>query len=196
MRWKAPTTTGISTAQLQLGPDGALYAAQACGERCAPFGGNNSWTPLTTSSGRPLSLAERSRRTSPFEPLPGGLRLVSELSFTVARFALVNQADEIVRAWSITSRTRLSGMLAAPALVGGHLVVPLEVSAQQRWEKLILRLGPTAATRMGFALDDRPILGDVNLFAALRVDSGARLYQLRTGVKTGMSVARYSLVPA
>ena len=114
----------------------------------------------------------------------------------MARFALVNQADEIVRAWSITSRTRLSGMLAAPALVGGHLVVPLEVSAQQRWEKLILRLGPTAATRMGFALDDRPILGDVNLFAALRVDSGGRLYQLRTGVKTGMSVARYSLGPA
>ena len=196
VRWKAPTTTGIATAQLQLGPDGALYAVQACGETCAPFGGQVLWTRLTTPGGRPLSLAERAEGTSPFEPLPSGLRLVTELSFSVARFALINQADEIVRAWRVTSGTRLSGMLGAPTLVGGDPILPLEVSEQQRWEKLIVRLGPTGGTRVRFALADRPVVGEVNLFAPLRIGADGRLYQLRTNLKTGASVARYSLGPA
>jgi hypothetical protein len=196
VRWKAPTTAGIATAQLQLGPDRALYAVQACGETCAPFGGHVLWTPLTTPAGRPLSLAERAGRASPFEPLAGGLRLVTELSYSVARFALINQADGLVRAWSVTSRTRLSGMLGAPVIVGGDPILPLEVSAQQHWEKLILRLGRTGGTRVRFALEDRPIVGEVNLFAPLRIELNGSLYQLRTNLKTGLSVARYSLGPA
>jgi hypothetical protein len=196
LHWQAPTTAGIATAQLQLGPSGALYAVQACGLTCAPFGGHVLWTPLTTRAGRPLSLAERAEGTSPFEPLPSGLRLVTELSFSVARFALINQADEIVRAWRVTSGTRLSGMLGAPTLVGGDPVLPLEVSEQQHWEKLIVRLGPTGGTRVRFALADRPVVGEVNLFAPLRIGADGRLYQLRTNLKTGASVARYSLGPA
>ena len=196
LRWQAPTTAGIATAQLQLGPNGALYAVQACGLTCAPFGGHVLWTPLTTRTGRPLSLAERARGTSPFEPVPGGLRLVTELSFSVARFALINRADEIVRAWRVTSRTRLSGMLGAPTVVGGDPVLPLEVSAQQHWEKLIVRLGPTGGTRVRFALADRPVVGEVNLFSPLRISADGRLYELRTNLKTGASVARYSLGPA
>ena len=196
LHWQAPTTAGIATAQLQLGPNGALYAVQACGLTCAPFGGHVLWTPLTTRAGRPLSLAERAEGTSPFEPLPSGLRLVTELSFSVARFALINQADEIVRAWRVTSGTRLSGMLGAPTLVGGDPVLPLEVSEQQHWEKLIVRLGPTGGTRVRFALVDRPVVGEVNLFAPLRIGADGRLYQLRTNLKTGASVARYSLGPA
>jgi hypothetical protein len=192
VRWKAPTTTGIAVAQLQIGPNGAVYAAQACGEKCAPFGGHVSWTPLTSSAGRPLTLAERSRRASPLEPMSGGLRLVSELSYSVARFALVNRADAVVRAWSVTSRTRLSRLSAAPALVGGELVLPLEVSAQQRYDQLIVRLG-AGGSHTSFALADRPLLGTVNLFAPLRIDSNGRLYQLRTSVETGATVARYSL---
>jgi len=194
--WQTPTTAGIATAQLQRGPDGALYAVQACGLTCAPFGGHVVWTPLTTRAGRPLSLAERAERASPFEPLTGGLRLVTQLSYSVARFALINRADEIVRAWRVTSSTRLSGMLGAPTLVGGDPVIPLEVSAQQHWEKLIVRLGPTGGTRVRFALADRPLVGEVNLFAPLRIGADARLYQLRTNLKTGASVARYSIGPA
>ena len=49
---------------------------------------------------------------------------------------------------------------------------------------------------MRFALDDRPVIGEVNLFAPLRIDSDGSLYQLRTNLKTGASVARYSLGPA
>ena len=194
--WQTPTTAGTATAQLQRGPDGALYAVQACGLTCAPFGGHVVWTPLTTRAGRPLSLAERAERASPFEPLTGGLRLVTQLSYSVARFALINRADEIVRAWRVTSSTRLSGMLGAPTLVGGDPVIPLEVSAQQHWEKLIVRLGPTGGTRVRFALADRPLVGEVNRFAPLRIGADARLYQLRTNLKTGASVARYSIGPA
>ena len=193
VRWQAATTTGIVTGQLQIGPDGSLYSSQACGEGCAPFGGNLSWTPLTTPAGRPLSVRERRARTSPFQPLPGGLRLVTELSYSVARFALVNRADEVVRAWRVTSRTRLvPTMRAAPALVGGDLVVALDVSAGQRAEQMILRLGKTGGTPRRFALEARPVLGE-DLFAPLRIGPGGSLYQLRTGLKTGASVARYSL---
>ena len=193
VRWKVPTPRGIGTAPLQIGPDGALYSAQACGEGCAPFGGfDYSWSPLTTSGGRPLSLAERSRRTSPFEPLPGGLRLVTELSYSVARFALINQADQVVRAWRVTSRSKLGGMRAAPGLVGGDLVVSLDVSRGPRWEQQILRLAPTGGTRQQFALEANPVLGDTGLIDPLRVEPDGRLYQLRTNPTT-VSIARYPL---
>jgi len=193
VRWQAPTTAGIATSQLQLGPDGSLYAAQACGLPCAPFGGHVSWVPLTTPAGLPLSAAERSRRATPFEPLPGGLRLVTQLSYTRARFALIDATDHVVRAWSVTSNTRMSGLAAAPALVGGDLVLPLEVSARQRWEKLVVRLAPTGALRARVALADRPLLGEVNLFAPLRVATDGSLYQLRTSLAAGASVAKDAL---
>jgi hypothetical protein len=193
VRWNAPTTAGIATSQLQLGPDGSLYAAQACGLPCAPFGGHGSWVPLTTPAGRPLSAAERSRRASPFEPLPGGLRLVTQLSYTRARFALIDGTDHVVRAWSVTTKTRMSGLATAPTLVGGDLVLPLEVSARQYWEKLVVRLAPTGAIRARVTLADRPLLGEVNLFAPLRIASAGSLYQLRTSLDAGASVARYQL---
>jgi hypothetical protein len=187
--WKAPATPGLAIAQLQLGPDGALYAAQGCGIGCAPFGGHVFWTPLTTPNGRPLSPAQRANRRSPFEPMPGGLWLVSEVSFSVARFALINRAGEIVRAWRVTSSTRLSGLAAAPVLVGGTPVIPFEVSNGRHWEKLVIRLG----TNRRVTLPDRPIVGEVNLFAPLRLTSDGRLYQLRTSLTAGLGVARYSV---
>jgi hypothetical protein len=113
---------------------------------------------------------------------------VSEVSYSVARFAVVNRADQIVRAWKVTSATRLSGLAAAPTLVGGDPVVPFEVSNGHRWEKLIVRLGGSAR----LTLADRPIVGEVNLFAPLRITSNG-VYQLRTSLTSGASVARYSL---
>jgi hypothetical protein len=193
VRWKAPALLGIATSQLQLGPDGSLYAAQACGLPCAPFGGHVSWVQLTTPAGRPLSVVQRSRRATPFEPLPGGLRLVTQLSYTRARFALIDATDRVVRAWSVTSNTRMSGLATAPVLVGGDLVLPLEVSARQHWEKLVVRLAPTGAIRARVALADRPLLGEVNLFAPLRIAADGTLYQLRTSLAAGASVARYAL---
>jgi hypothetical protein len=193
VRWKAPATLGVATLQLQLGPDGRVYAVQACGLTCAPFGGHVSWVPLTTPAGRRLSVASRNQGASPFEPLPGGLRLVADLSYTRARFALIDRDDRVVRAWSVTSRTRMSGLAAAPALVGGDLVLPLEVSARERWEKLVVRLATDGAIRARVSLADRPLLGEVNLFAPLRFSSDGSLFQLRTSLGAGASVARYVL---
>jgi len=166
---------------------------QACGLSCAPFGGRLSWIPLTSPGGRPLSAAQRSRGASPFEPLPGGLRLVTQLSYTRARFALIDRADRVVQAWSITSRTRMSALAAAPALVAGDLVLPLEVSARQHWEKLVLRIGRDGRIRTRLTLADRPLLGEVNLFAPLRTSANGNLFQLRTSLEAGASVARYAL---
>ncbi len=193
VRWKGPATAGVAASQLQLGPDGRVYAVQACGLQCAPFGGHLSWVPLTTPGGRPLSVSDRSRLASSLEPLPGSLRLVAELSYTRARFALIDRTDRIVRAWSVASRTRMSGLAAPPALVGDDLVLPLEVSARQHWEKLVVRLTSTGAIRAGVSLADRPLIGETNIFAPLRLSSDGHVLQLRTSISTGASVARYAL---
>jgi hypothetical protein len=118
---------------------------------------------------------------------------VTQLSYTRARFALIDRAGRIVRAWSVTSRTRMSALAAGPALVAGDLVLPLEVSARQHWEKLVLRIGRDGRIRTRLTLADRPLLGEVNLFAPLRVSSDGNLFQLRTNLDAGASVARYAL---
>ena len=87
----------------------------------------------------------------------------------------------------------MSGLAASPALVGSDLVLPFEVSARQHWEKLVVRLAPTAAIRARVSLADRPLLGEVNLFAPLRLSSTGHLFQLRTSLEAGASVARYAL---
>jgi hypothetical protein len=186
----APFPAGIPAAPLHVGADGVLYAALACGAKCAPFGGHVSWLPLTAPSGRLLSVAARGRRASPLEPLAAGVRLVRELSYTVARFALVDRSGSIVRAWRITSRTRLGSVRAAPAVVGGsNVVVPLDVSAGPRWEQLVLTLRATGGRH--FTLAGRAVLGP-NLVSPLRIGPDGRLLQLRAS-PAGASVAAYSL---
>jgi hypothetical protein len=194
VRWKARTTIAIGNAQLHLGPDGALYT---------PSGGNPppmAWTQLTTRAGRPLSLAEQRRRTSRYQPLPGGLRLMGTLrSAHEARFALIDRTGRTVRAWRVTSKTELGGVRAWPALVGGDLVVPLDVVQQTKstflWEHLVLRLAPSGVIRQRLALDGRAVLGDESDGTPLRIGPDGRLYQLRTNPKTGVIIARYSLGP-
>src|SRR5436190_3755676 len=110
VQWRAAATRGIPTAPMQIGPNGVLYQAHACGGSCAPFGGGG-WIPLTTGRGRPAP----AQRLNPLEPLPGGLRLVAEVSFSIARFALVDASDRVVRAWRVTSKTRLGPIGGAPA---------------------------------------------------------------------------------
>jgi hypothetical protein len=117
------------------------------------------------------------------------VRLVSEISYSVARFALINPGDSVVRAWKVTSKTRLSGIAAAPTLVDGVPVVPLDVSNGRRWEKLIVRLDGSLRLRLA----DRPIIGEVNLFTPLRTTVEGDVYQLRTSMTGGASVARYSI---
>jgi len=187
--WKAPAH---GNAPLRIGPDGALYT---------PFGFplpdqvRSAWTPLTTPTGRPLPAAQQRRRTSPFQPLPGGLRLVTtQPSSHEVRFGLINLAGELVRAWRVTSRTELYPMPATAALVRGGLVVVADVSRPNKWEHLVLRLGPTGGTRQQIALDAHALWGSLDVPATpLRVGPDGRVYQLRTNPTTGASIARYSL---
>jgi hypothetical protein len=174
VRWRAAASAGIPTAPLQIGPNGVLYQAQACGGSCAPFGGGG-WMPLTTARGGPVT----AQRPNPLEPLAGGLRVVAEVSFSIARFALVDASDRVVRAWRVKSATRLGPIGGAPALINGDLVVPIEVSKGPRAERLILRLG-SSGLRESFAVPAHPVLGETATFAALRIEPNGRVYQLRT----------------
>ncbi len=189
VRWKAPIGNGV----LRMGPGGLAYAVGAYEDDPA------AWTPLTTAAGRPLSLAAQRSRTTRFQPLRGGLRLVTVWqSSHEVRFALVNRGDTVVRAWRVRSKTQFgSAWRATPALVAGNLVVPLDFSRQVNGkslaEHLIVRLAGGSVARQ-FALDARVVFGDSNTYTApLRIGPDGRLYQLRTEPKTGASVARYSL---
>jgi len=190
--WRAHANTGTA---LRLGPDGSLFSI---GSRKS---GSGTWTRLTTPAGRPLSLAAQRRESTPFQPLAGGLHLVStQLGLHEVHFALVDRSHKVVRAWRVTSKTQIElGQRAlTPALVGGVLVVQLDVSRQVAskflFEHVVMRLAPNGM-RQSFSLDAKAVWGDdgAEEITALRVGSDGRLYQLRTNPKSGASIARYSL---
>lgn len=198
VRWQAAITRELSNAgdaKLRIGPDGALYTIRHHAE------GSLVWTALTTAGGRPLSLTAQ-RRMSPFQPLPGGLRLLAtQPSEHEVHFAVTDRTDKVVRAWRVTSRTTLGAVRAAGVLAGGDLVVTLDVTRQIKgkflWEQLVLRLTSTGAIKQQFALDARAAWDPdgTTVSTLLRIGRDGRLYQLRTNPKTGMSIARYSLGP-
>jgi hypothetical protein len=196
VRWKAPTAITNGQALLRIGSDGALYAVGGF-----PSDNAFSWTPLTTPAGRPLPLAQQRRRTSATEPMPSGLTLLAtEPSAHEVHFALIGRDHRVVRAWRVTSRTNVGIVRAVPAMLGGDLVVGVQVSHQVgskfRAENLILRLRSSGETRLRVALDPRALWDPDGTTArtALRVGPDGRLYQLRTNPATGASVVRYSLV--
>jgi len=178
VRWTAATIDEIFNAQLRIGPDNALYI----------YGGRPGqwWTPLTTAAGRPLPLAEQRRRTSPQQPLPGGLRLAATYQAMGGewRFALTNQAGRTLRGWRVTSQTDLGAVRGTPALVGGDPVVVLEVSQQTKsrglYEYEVLRLARAGGTSMRFAIapESRVVYGQADM-TGLRIGPDGQLYQLR-----------------
>jgi hypothetical protein len=195
LRWTGPTIIAYFNAQLRFGPDGTLYWSNV----------NGTWTPLTTPTGRLLTIAQQRQRTLRFQPLPGGLQLTAKglgpWPHHEWRFSLTNQDGQIVRAWRVTSNTGLGSLIATPALVGGDPVVALEISqptkpgSASRYEYLVLRLGSTGGTRVRFSLDAHAVWGDQPI-TGLRVGPDGQLYQLCTDRTTGVSIARYSLTPA
>jgi hypothetical protein len=190
--WRAHALMGTT---LRIGPSGALYSV---GVKRA-----SAWTPLTNSAGRPLSLAQQRRGTTRFQPLAGGMHVIAnQLGLHEVHFALVDRAGKVLRAWRITGRTKLElarGVLT-PSLVGGELIVQLDVSRQTSgaflFEHQILRLGPSGS-RTSFSLDAKAVCCNdgTGPLTPLRIASDDRLYQLRTNPKTGLSIARYSLAP-
>jgi hypothetical protein len=188
--WRAHALMGNA---LRIGPNGALYSV---GVKRA-----SAWTPLTTSAGRPLSLAQQRRGTMPFQPLAGGMHLIAnQLSPHEVHFALVDRAQKVLRAWRVTGRTQLAlapGTLT-PAIVAGDLVVQLDVSRQTKgaflWEHEVLRL-TSSGSRTSFSLDAKAVCCNdgTGAITPLRIASDGRLYQLRTNPKTGVEINRYSL---
>ena len=192
--WTAATTVEIFNAQLRLGPDGTLYVSGG-------HDGTHDWTPLASPAGRPLSLAEQRRRTSPVQPVAGGLRLAaSHRAAGDWRFILTDQAGRGAGGWRVTSRTALGGLVATPALVGRDPVVVVEVSRQTSSEFLyeyqVLRLARTGGASVRFALAPagRVVFGDTPI-TGVRVGPDGRLYQLRTSRSGGVDIARYDLTP-
>ena len=195
VRWTAPTIIDIANDPLRIGPDGTVYAVLY-----RP--GGIWWAPVATPAGQPVPLAEQARRTSRYQPLPGGLRLGGAgLSAHEQRFTLTNQAGQVVRAWRVISQTDLGATIGTPALVGGDPVVVLEVTqpptAKHLYEYLVLRLAPAGGTRVRFALapDLFAVFGDLPI-TAVRVGPDGQLYRLRSDRTTGVSIARSSLDPA
>jgi hypothetical protein len=186
VRWR---TKAEGDNELRLGPNGALYSIRS----------NGAWTPLTTSTGRPLSLTAQRRQTTRFQPLAGGLHLIAtQIGAREIHFALVDHAGKVVRAWRVTSRTPLALAPSAltPSVVGGELVVQVDVSRQSLAEHMILRLKQSGTAYKQFSLNANalccydPAAGSST---PLRVASDGLLYQLRTNPQTGATVARYPL---
>jgi hypothetical protein len=189
LRWRAKAKLGNA---LRLGPNGVLYSVGGARNE-------GGWTPLTTSAGRPLSLAAQRRQTRRFEPLAGGMHLIAtQLGAHEVHFALVDRAGKVVRAWRIRGRTQMTLAPSAltPSLVGGELVVPLDVSRQmgRLSEHMILRLGQSGASRQ-FSLAGNAVCcyDGSGASTPLRVASDGRLYQLKTDPTTGVRIARFSL---
>ena len=184
---------------LRLGPDGTLYCL--AGMPGLP-GGEPAWMPVATPSGRPLTVAAQRQRTRwPYQPVAGGLRLVSEV-YTAkpdtapheARYALIDRGGRLVRSWRVRSRTAINFNYATPELVGGDPVVVLDVTAgtnrTRKWEYLVLRLG-AHGVRTRFSLS-RAVFGD-NLLADVRIGPDGNLYQLASSPTAGVTIGRFSL---
>jgi hypothetical protein len=146
-------------------------------------------------------MADQRRRTSPQQPLAGGLRLAaSHPAPGERRVTLSDEAGRIVRGWRVTSRTQLGAEGATPALVGGDPVVVFEVARETSREFLseyeILRLARAGGTSQRFAIAPagRVVWGDVPI-TGVRVGPDGRLYQLRISRTRGVDIARYSLAP-
>jgi hypothetical protein len=187
--WRAHALMGNA---LRIGPNGVLYSVGV--KRVS------AWTPLTTSAGRPLAVAQQRLRTTQFQPLAGGMHLMAnQLSPLEVHFALVDRVGKVVRAWRVTGRTRLAltpGVLT-PALVGGDLVVQIDLSrtAGNLTEHMILRLGHSGTSGKSFSLAGKTVCcyDETGASTPLRVALDDRLYQLRTDPKTGVRIARYSV---
>lgn len=186
-----------SNSPLRVGPDGTLYCLVFMGLAGDEWG----WMPVATPSGSPLSAAAQRRGTHwPFQPAPGGLRLLAE-TYTPPnadtapheqRFALVDRHGRLVRAWRVLSRTDFGGVAKpmTPELVGHDLVVALPVTNGTASEYVVLRLGAHgAATRFSlpYAMWGSSLLTD------LRIGPDGALYQLGSSPTTGIVISRYSL---
>jgi hypothetical protein len=213
--WERAIGANLASALLRTDPDGTLWWTwSAC-----PAPPSECWTPVATPAGRPLSRAAQKRRALERQPLPGGLQLArayagwapvapGDIFPHEARFALVNRAGRVVRAWRIRSRTSIFFPLSATAgLIGGDPVIVLQPTvitpptvpggdAVRKSEYVALRLGPAGGirARVTLAAADPPLsYWGSFVMTDLRVGPGSKLYQLGSSPATGVTINQFSL---
>ena len=184
---RLPSVGGEFCGRLRLGPGGTLYCV----------GMRETWIPVATPTGQPISAVEQHRGKGP-EPVAGGLRLVTHVFAPVGaghsvRFALVDRHGSVVRRWRVNSRSPIAGARTL-GVIGRQPVVLLDIQNLNRrpvaWDYVVLRLGAHGAVAR---LSVRHAVYGDNLLADVRVGPNGRLYQLRSDPSVGVSVVRYSL---
>ena len=209
--WTSRLGTGIGNVNLRTGPDGTLYWVNLGRDQCSLGPG---WMPAATPAGRPLSRAAQARRRLSAQPLPGGQQLVMDsagwkqlpgwgLVPYEARLALVNRAENVVRAWRVKSRTIIwwEWVHTPPGLVDGDPVIVLAanrppIGLSGTYEYLVLRLGPRGGVRTRFALtyNDPPRTPfNKSAIKEIQVQPDGKLYQLGSSPDFGAAIYRYSL---
>jgi hypothetical protein len=195
--WTAPTDIAYLNARLRTVPDGSVYWEGTYDAKHPP---NGWWTPVTSPEGAPLSLARQRAGATQYQPMPGGLRFeeaeVGEGSAHHWNLTLTDRNDRVVGDWRVTSDDDLGGTIDEPGMVEGHPVVVLEVARQTQddflYEYVAVRLPGDGETVKQLSLDPRAVWGDVPV-TGLRVGPNGSLYQLRSDIDTGVTVARYAL---
>jgi hypothetical protein len=206
--WRSKLASGFAesgafvagaNSQLRVGPSGNVY--YLAGMFGFP-GGEFAWMPVATRLGAAIAPAgQRAGTHWPFQPVGGGLRLVSEVYTAVedgapreARYALVDRRGRLVRSWRVLSKTDINFTFTTPELVGGDLVVTLDptefVGGDFHWEHEVLRLGQSGlVARLSLA---RTAFGDT-ILADVRIGRDGRVYELASSPDTGVTVNRYAL---
>jgi hypothetical protein len=197
--WTTETGITIFNSRLRIVPDGSVYWEGTVeeGDRATP----GTWTPVTSSSGTPLSPSQQRARGSPYQPMPGDLRFEATETGEVGnghewRFELSDADGAVRNAWRIVSDDDLGGTVDEPGSSNGHTVVTVEVARQTPddylYEYVVLTLSPGGEGGPEVSLDPHAVYGDVPV-TGTRVGPDGALYQLRTDIRTGVRITRFSL---
>jgi hypothetical protein len=188
LRWKAPYDGAAAIAPLRIGADQVAYVATSSGQQ--------KWTPLTTTTGDPLSTLQQRSGTALGLPVDAGRRLADlDAAARERRLVLLDRHGTTVSGWRLTSGSDDLATVGTPAVVGDDLVVTIGFSrnenGQFRYEFETLRLAPSGRVVAAVTTSARSVWGDP--LTSVRIGPDGALYQLETSPVTGVRVVRYRL---
>jgi len=197
--WTTATDIQYINSRLREAPDGSVYWE---GPTDTPDGVRTGfWTPVSSPEGHPLSLSQQRAGSTPYQPMPGGLRFeeveVGEGAGHEWDFTLLDPSGHEAGAWRMTSEDDLGGTIDEPAMAHGLPIVTVDVARQTPndylYEYVALPLPVGGGEPTEISLDPHAVWGDTPV-TGVRVGPDGDLYQLRTDIDTGVSIARYSFV--
>jgi hypothetical protein len=196
--WTTPTDIQYFNSRLRMAPDGSVYWEGALDTDDSVVSG--LWTPVTSPDGEPLSLDEQRAGSGRYQPLSDDLRFEAEEAGEGAEhewdFTLIDQNDGVVGAWRVTSEDELGGTVDEPGTAGGDPIVTLGIARQSAddylYEYVAIRLPVGGGSPEEISLDPNAAWSDVPV-TGLRVGPDGALYQLRSDIETGVTIAKYTL---